>query len=362
MKILYVTTISGTMGFFKEEFRHLQENGNTIDLACSYDENYKLNFDTSKMRIYNIPFSRSPYSRDNILAYKKLKSIIEDSQYDIVHCHTPIAAAITRLCCKKYRKKGTKVIYTAHGFHFFKGAPFINWLIYFPIEWICSFWTDCLITINSEDYSIAKKFFHAKRIKYVPGVGIDISKFSTVTVDKKDKCSELGILNNKKILLSVGELNDNKNHETVIRAISGMDVFYLIAGIGDKLDHLKDVAKEVGMEDRVKFLGFRNDIPELLAISDVFVFPSFREGLSVSLMEAMSSGKPAIVSKIRGNSDLIDHHGGILIDPYSIKDVRKAIKKIFLRNFNAMGDYNKIKVKKFNLSNVLRKIDSIYCK
>ncbi len=358
MRILYVTTISGTMGFFKKEFLHLQKSGNTIDLACNCNDKYELDFDTSNMKIYNIPFSRSPYSKSNIKAYKQLKRVVESSHYDIVHCHTPIAAVVTRLACRNIQD--TRVIYTAHGFHFFKGAPFINWLIFFPLEWMCSFWTDCLITINTEDYALARKRMHAKKIEYVPGVGIDTGKFSETNVSKENKCAELQIPHNSIILLSIGELNDNKNHETVIKAISGMNIYYLIAGIGDKKQQLEDISKEVGMVDRVKLLGFRRDIPELLAISDIFVFPSFREGLSVSLMETMASGKPAAVSRIRGNIDLIDDQGGVLFDPHNIDDCRASIKKLLHADLRKLGEHNKEKIKAFDSQNIIDRIDSIY--
>ena len=361
MRILYVTTISATMGFFKKEFIHLQQNGHIIELACNCNNAFGFDIPNTDMIVYNLPFSRSPFSPDNLFAYRRLKKLVNENHYDIVHCHTPNAAAITRLACRNIRSNGTKVIYTAHGFHFYAGSPKKNWMIFYPIERLCARWTDVLLTINSEDFKLAKSKFKAKKIDYIPGVGIDLAKFSAVTVDIMKKRRELDIPSEAFVLLSVGELNENKNHETVIRAIAGIkDVYYLIAGMGNKEERLRRVIKEFGINDRVKILGFRNDIPELLAIANAFIFPAFREGLSVSLMEAMASGKPAIVSKIRGNIDLIDENGGLLFDPYSIDDCRKAIEALMNSNISKMGNYNQNKIKRFSDIEVLKKIDEIY--
>lgn len=228
------------------------------------------------------------------------------------------------------------------------------------VEWVCAHWCDTIITINSEDYELAKKKLKAKKVEYIPGVGIDLNKFGNTAINIKEKRKELGIPEDAVVLLSVGELNKNKNHETVLRAIEGMDVYYLIAGKGDKEEKLFEIAKEVGMQERVKLLGYRRDVDELLIASDIFVFPSFREGLSVSLMETMASGRPAVVSQIRGNNDLIDKNGGALFNPYSVSECKVAIQTVINSDREKMGRYNKEKVKKFSLDIVLRKIDEIY--
>ncbi|NLK64046.1 MAG: glycosyltransferase family 4 protein [Tissierellia bacterium] len=232
MKVLYVTTISKTMLFFIDQFKSLFEMGHTVELACNCDIPLCDDKAVMGMKVYNIPFSRSPLSKDNLIAYRELKELIEYEKPDIVHCHTPNAAVITRLVCKGMRKYGINVFYTAHGFHFYKGAPLINWILYYPVEWICAHWTDVLITINNEDFALAKKKMKSKKIVYIPGVGINLNKYNRVIVDRKKKRAEIGIPENARLLISVGELNQNKNHETVIRAIAGMDVYYIIAGQG----------------------------------------------------------------------------------------------------------------------------------
>lgn len=365
MKILYVSTLSLTINsFFKTHIRSFLAQGHSVEIACNCNDEPIHDFFVSLgCKIHNIPFSRSPFAKKNLAAYKQLKRLVHENQYDIVHCHTPNAAAITRFACKGIRKAGTKVFYTAHGFHFFEGAPLKNWILYFPIEWLCAHWTDVLITINREDYHLAQRKMKAKKVVYVPGVGIDVNEFNKIDVDKAAKRILLGVPENAVLLLSIGELNDNKNHETVLRAIAGMDVYYMIAGVGDKEQRLKDIAAEVGMADRLKLLGYRTDVEELYAASDVFVFPSFREGLSVSLMEAMASGLPCAVSKIRGNTDLIDENGGALFNPADVGDAKKQILKLLQMNKadrDARGFYNSNRIKAFDQERIVCAINDLY--
>ena len=362
MKILYITTIGGTMEFFESFVSQLLDEGHTVDIAT--------NEDTSRVptcykewgcTVYQIDTARSPLSKGNLQAIKQIKEIVTKEKYDIVHCHTPIAAMCTRIACRKARKNGTKVFYTAHGFHFYKGAPLKNWALYYPVEMLCAHWTDVLFTMNTEDYALAQKKMKAKRVEYVPGVGIDLSKFNCATIDKAEKRKELRIPEGATLLLSVGELNENKNHETVIRAIADMDVHYVIAGEGGLHEHLQSVIDELGMAERVKLLGYRTDVAELYVVADVFVFPSFREGLPASVMEAMASGLPVACSKIRGNVDLIDEKGGALFDPHSVQDCARAIEQFFLKGcLSEAGSYNQNKVRAFEKDCVISAMKELY--
>ena len=361
MKILYVTTIGGTMNFFKDYIKQLMDDGQTVDIAANTTTSVvPQHYYDLGCKVFEISCTRSPLNKGTLTAIKEIKKISEENEYDIVHCHTPIAAMCTRFACRKARKKGTKVYYTAHGFHFYKGAPLKNWLIYYPVEKICAYFTDLLITINKEDYALAQKKLKAKKVVYVPGVGIDLDKFKPSTVSKEEKRRELGIPKNAKVLLSVGELNNNKNHETVIRAIKDLDIYYIIAGKGGLETHLQMVINEFDIADRVKLLGFRSDVLELYSASDVYVFPSFREGLSASLMEAMACGKPCIVSQIRGNTDLIDENGGILFDPYDVEVCRCAIETMLKSDTNSMSSYNTEKIKFFALDSVIKQMNELY--
>lgn len=360
MKILYVTTVASTMDFFAEHFKMLQEENHTVEIACNCRRPVSAQISALGVKVHDIPFSRSPFSKENLTAAKTLKSLLLQGKYDVVHTHTPNASAIVRLVCRKLRKNGLRVFYTAHGFHFYKGAPLKNWLVYYPVEWLCAHWTDALITINKEDYALAQKHMHAKNVVYIPGVGINLEQFGVIATSRSEKRKELGIPEDAILLLSVGELNDNKNHESVIKAIGDKNVYYVIAGIGEKKDYLQNLASKVGLADRVQLLGFRKDVGDLLATADAFVFPSFREGLSVSLMEAMASGVPCVVSKIRGNVDLVDEHGGVLFAPDSVEDCRLAIEKMLTADRQIMGSYNRKKVVGFGEETVIEKLKGIY--
>ncbi len=362
MKILYVTTIGSTMDFFKAFIRQLLDDGHTVDIATNEKDRKASDcYRDWHCKIYHIDTSRSPFNTGNIKAVRQIRDIVRENGYDIVHCHTPIASICTRLACRKARKHGTKVIYTAHGFHFYKGAPLKNWLLFYPAEKLCAHFTDTLITINQEDYNLARKKMKAKSIEYVPGVGVDTSKFANVEIDRDKKRQELDIPVDKKLLISIGELNENKNHETVIRALQDIkDVCYIVVGKGDKQQMLEKLIDDLDMSDRVFLLGYRQDIGELLKMSDLFVFPSYREGLSVSVMESMSSGLPVVCSNIRGNCDLIDENGGVLFDPHSVDDCKNAIVKALNRNMIDMGKYNQTKVNAFCYEKVHNKMKKLY--
>lgn len=366
MKILYVTTISATMTFFIEHIKMLINEGNSVELACNCTEPVSEIYNDLGCIVHDIPFSRSPFSKNNIVGYKMLKKIVGEGNYDVVHTHTPNASLCTRLACIKVRKKGTKVFYTAHGFHFFKGAPLKNWALYYPVEKVCSRFTDTLITINHEDYSIAQKKMKAKKVFYVPGVGIDLQKIYNVECDKNEIRKSLLIPDDAILLFSVGELNENKNHQIVLQALAKIKddkVHYMIAGFGEWQEKLVQLAKDLNIKNQVHFLGYRTDVLNLYKSSDIFVFPSLREGLSVSLMESMACGLPVICSNIRGNIDLIDNcKGGFLFKPDDSIELQSEIIEMVndkqLR-FN-MGVYNKKKIKLFDKEAVKINLKQIY--
>lgn len=281
---------------------------------------------------YDVPFERSPLKKGNLTAYRRVKRIIREGGYNIIHCHTPVGAAVARLAARKARRNGSKVIYTAHGFHFYKGAPWLNWLVYFPVEWLLSPLTDVLITINREDYERAKRLLRAKKVVYIPGVGIDVSRFRGNGEQGAALRRELGIPEDAAVLLSVGDLNKNKNHRAVLEALARMEnrnLHYVVCGRGPLKEELEAFAREKGLADRVRFMGYRNDIPAFYAMADVFVFPSFREGLSVSVMEAMASGLPIVCSRIRGNTDMVeDGVNGYLMEPGDPDSIVGALRRL----------------------------------
>ena len=315
-KVLFVATVVKThiMQFHIPYLKLFQQAGWETAVASRNDyenpEDCVIPFcDT----YYNIPFERMPWKPKNLTAYRMLKEIIDREHYDIIHCHTPVGALIARLAALDARKRGTKVIYTAHGFHFFTGAPAQYWLLFYPPERLLAPVTDVLITINGEDYARAQKRLPAKRIEYVPGVGIETGKFRNLEVDCKAKRAALGFTDQDFLMLTVAEMTPNKNHITVLKAMAELKekpefarMHYLIVGRGELWQSLEKSAAELGISDHVHFLGYRTDAPEWYRCCDLFVFMTFREGLSVALMEAMSSAMPIICTKIRGNTDLIE--------------------------------------------------------
>lgn len=371
-KVLFVATVVKThmMQFHIPYLRMFQEMGWETAVAARND--YE---DPADCRIpycdtyYDIPFERTPWKSQNWKAYRMLKRIIGEGNFDLIHCHTPVGALIARLAALGVRKKGTKVIYTAHGFHFFQGAPLVNWLCFYPVEWVLSFVTDVLITINKEDYARAQKHLHAKRLEYVPGVGIDTGKFRGNRDSRQDKRRELGFADGDFLILTVAEMTRNKNHITILKALSLLreepefaHMHYLICGRGEVWEELADSARILCIDGHVHFLGYRTDAPELYRCSDLFAFMPFREGLSVALMEAMSCGMPVVCSQIRGNTDLIDDGISGVFAENTPQAVAKAILELYRdpERRAALGRGAAEKVLEFDDRNVHKRMKEIY--
>ena len=300
-KVLFVATVlrMHVLVFHLPYMRWFQEQGYEVHLAAGNDTGGEVASVPYCDRYFDLPFARSPLSRINLKVYHDLKAIIDREDYTLIHCNTPVGGMLGRLCARAARKRGTKVVYTAHGFHFFTGAPLKNWLMFYPAERILSRYTDLLITINGEDYARAKHFY-AKETALVSGVGVDLTRFEE-PVNRISVRASLGLSPEDQVLICVGEHSVRKNHETVLRAALLLpDVHVLFCGVGEKQPELESFVREHSMEERVHFLGFRTDVAQLLMASDVFVFPSLQEGLPVSQMEAMAAGLPCAVSEVRG--------------------------------------------------------------
>jgi len=386
-KALMIATVPSMIGQFNmANIQILLDLRYTVHVACNFDdrsvwteervEEFRKQLDDLGVKYFQIDFARSPKHIGMVSkSYNEIKELLFHEKYTLVHVHTPVAAAEVRLAAKDYNdaierrvKEGKsaperlRVIYTAHGFHFYDGAPLKNWILFYPVEKALSKYTDVLITINKEDYKRASSEFNAKKTVYIPGVGVDVKKFAGVSesIDRDAKRQELGVNSNDIFLLSVGELNENKNHSVVIKALGELKksgkfgnnhIVYMIAGTGDKKQELEDLAAEEGVD--LRLLGFRKDVSELLTAADLNILPSIREGLNVSLMEAMASGTPCLAGNIRGNVDLIDTgKGGELFDPQDVTSVAEAISAELTHrdNWSQQGAYNQNKIKHFNLS------------
>lgn len=352
----------------------LIEMGYKIDVACNFIEGntcseakiaeLKKKLKEMDVDCYQIDFARGvKHIWQNFKAYRQVLKLMQTNRYAFVHCHSPIGGVCGRLAGHKTH---TKVIYTAHGFHFYKGAPLLNWF-YYPIEKYFSSYTDVLITINKEDYARATAKFHATTVYYIPGVGVDTEKFHNCKMDKSVKRTELGIPQNAFLLLSVGELDNRKNHQVVIKALGRIqdpNIFYIIAGKGPLEREYKEIAKQNGIAHNVILLGPRTDINELCKAADVFVHPSVREGLGIAPLEGMASGLPLISSYVNGIKDYTRDGvtGCCLVKPFDVEAMVAAILK--MRDdvaFRVQCATNNIdRVKQFDLHKSLSAMRQIY--
>lgn len=286
-------------------------------------------------KVFDVPFSRSPKSTDNLRAEKMLKRIISEEKYDIIHCNTPMGGIVTRLAAKHARKNGTRVIYTAHGFHFYEGAPKKNWMVYYPIEKYFSKKNDMLITITHEDYYLAKKKFHCQ-VEHIHGVGVDEKRY--FPVDETEKCRlrrEMGFGEDQKLLLCVGELLPNKNQKMAIHAMKKIvkqypDAVLFIAGNGSENENLKNEIITCGLEQNVTMLGYCTHLQDYQHIVDVLVSCSYREGLPLNIVESMLSSNPVVASINRGHSELIKNgENGYLVSVDDVDEMADRVLEIF---------------------------------
>lgn len=344
-RVLMVATVPSMIGQFNmNNIKILLDMGCQIDVAADFTDtsvwpiervqHFKNQMNFLNIRCIQLDFSRNPLKlKQHVRSYKEAVKLISEREYSFIHTHTPIASAIIRLAAKRTK---TKVIYTAHGFHFYKGAPLKNWIIFYPIEKFLSKYTDVLITINNEDYKRASEKFNARKTVKIPGVGVDTDKFATCKVDKRVKCTELGVKKDDFLLLSVGELSEIKNQKVVIDALKKMKlegtlgkIVYLAVGKGNMQDAFIQLIKSYDLEDHVKLLGFRTDIDELCEIADCFVHLSIRKGLEIAPLEAMAAGLPFISANERGIRDYTENGpSGCCVNLTSVDEMVKAIVKM----------------------------------
>ena len=335
-KVLLTATVqSHICQFHRPLVKLLHENGYEVHIAARNNlaEKNGLKLDFAD-KVFDINFARSPFSKNNITAYKQMKKLLSENHYDVIHCNTPMGGMITRLAADRYRKEGTKVFYTAHGFHFYEGAPKKNWVIYYPIEKQMAKKTDKLITITKEDYALASKKFRTNSY-HVHGVGVNSKKYELFTEEEKVKTrKELGYGEGEPLLLCVGELPVNKNQKTIIKAMSSIvkrypDCKLLLAGNGSEEQNLKALASELGLQNNVVFLGYSLILQKYENICDVAVSCSYREGLPLNIMEAMLCKKPVVASVNRGHKELVAQgRTGYLVNPDDAEAFAENIIKL----------------------------------
>ena len=370
-KVLFVATVASHIKSFHLPYlRLLKENGYKTYVAANWNiqnEN-KLEYVDEFIQL---PIRRCPYSFHNLKAIKQLKKIIDQEQFDIIHCHTPMGSVVARLATKKTKKNGTRVIYTSHGFHFFKGAPLKNWLLYYPVEWYLAKYTDTIITINKEDYNRAKNKFskRCKDIQYVSGIGIDPKKFDIKISDKEknELRKSLGLKQDDFILSCIARLDKNKNQGLLIECMEQLvkehdNIHLLLAGSDELNGYYQNIVKEKELSNNIHFLGNRNDIPKILKITDVVISTSKREGFGLNLVEALISEVPIIGTNNRGHREIIENGINGFIIENNIDELKEKINILYSDN----KEYNKIKSncynssKKFYIDNSLEITKNIY--
>ena len=316
-KILYISNILAHINSFHIPYiEMLRKNGYDVDvIANSCGELPK----ERCYRYYDVPIERSPFSPKNLSAYGKIKNIIDGNEYDLIHVHTPMGSVLGRLAAKRARKRGTKVIYTSHGFHFYKGAPIFNNIVYYCTERYLSKYTDAIIVINKEDFNAAKKFVPDDcKLFFMNGVGVDLSKCHCRDKERQAALKKQYGYEQNVIVLYAAEFIKRKNHKFLITAFSEVfrqhpDVRLLLAGKGPLQKEMQRLTDSLGLNECISFLGYRRDVPELLKMADFTVSTSRQEGFPINVAESIASYVPAVVSDIRGNTDIIENgYNGLL--------------------------------------------------
>ncbi|GBD80638.1 hypothetical protein TEHD10_1701 [Tetragenococcus halophilus subsp. halophilus] len=366
-KVLIIATVDQHIRHFHLPLiNKLNNAGYEVDVASNGNENFE-----NVNQKYKIPFARNPLKLQNIDAYRKLKDIIKNNNYDFIHVNTPTGSAIGRLAAKSQRKKGTRVIYTAHGFHFYKGASLKNWCIFFPIEFWLSKLTDELILINEEDFKRANKFFKTPNKYLINGVGVDSTIYQKI--DEKEKTlqrKKLGFEKKDTILTYVAEISKRKNQNLLIdimkQVVSTNDrVKFLLLGDGEYFEFIRKKVNDYNLQDNIFLLGYKTNVVDYLQISDIYISTSLQEGLPVNVIEAQFCELPCIVSNCRGNIDLVfNEKNGYVVD-MNEKSIEVFTNKILNLTKNPtlrkdMGLQNTNYVKKYDVKTITNEIANLY--
>lgn len=333
-RILITSTDLMMVQFLLPHVINLSQNGYEVEIACSVVGG-RIDEIRDKLKgyvknIHIVRLVRSPVNPVNFKGYGDMKKVVANGSYDIIWTNEPVMGVTVRLAAKKARKNGTMVMYMVHGFHFYDGAPKLNWMVYYPIEKLMANKADLITTINREDYKRAQTF-NVPRVEYIHGIGINTDRL-TRSADAVDLRKELGLADDDFIVISVGELNKNKNQKVIIEALSKLNdpqIHYVLCGKGDQLETLQELVKQKNLEDKVHFLGYRKDVVDITSQADVFAMPSKREGLPVASLEAMYCGLPLVNSNIRGLEDVTENgKSGFTCDPDDVDAFAEGIKKI----------------------------------
>lgn len=367
-KVLFVATIHRHfVAFHLPYIKTLKAKGYEIHVVAANDGVVVPFVDKQ----FYMTIERSPYHFANLSAINYLARLMELEKYSLVTCHTPMGGFVGRMAARISRLKyNTKVLYTAHGFHFYKGAPLVNWFAYFPVEMFLAKFSDAIVTINKEDFELAKKIWRCgPQIFFLNGIGLDLTRLQMKEPEmNKNLRFELGLKDEDFVCIYIAGFTKDKNHLFLFRSFYDLEVAIpnvkiIFAGDGSYFDKMKNLAKSMGVEDRFIFLGHRDDVPSLIGLSNIGISPSLREGLPMNLLETLAMGKPFLASDVRGHRDIIQHGvNGFLFNPNNTTDFTKYAKELFnnLSLQKKMGLAASKSIEKFSIAETLPVLSNIY--
>ena len=364
-KVLFVAnTLSHIYAFHMPYIKYFKELGYEVHVMANSNGQQAEGFD----KYFDVKIKRSPFSLKNIMAYRTAKKIIDSEKYNLVHCHTPMGGVIGRLASRKIRRQGARVLYTAHGFHFYKGAPKINWILYYTMEKLLVPHTDCVITINKEDFNNAKEKFKSQqtKIEKISGIGVDINRFSPA--EDKEVLKKANGYEGKFLLTYAAEFIPRKNHRFFVKAAKVLvnkcpDVKFLFAGKGVLLEKTKKYAKKLGVAEYIDFLGFCTNMPDILRMSDVMISASIEEGFGINIIEGMASGLPVVASTVRGHKEMVkNEQNGYLIDIKNTNEFCEKIECLYYdkERYQKMSQNARIDAGNFRIESSLKQMGQIY--
>lgn len=376
-KILVLSNVASMIVQFNmRNLAILQELGYDVEVACNFKEGNtctddvldELKADLKRMNIvyHQVDFARGTANfRGQLSSFRRIEKLMAEEHYDVVFVMSAIAGIVARVHAKRF---GCKVIYIAHGFQFYEGAPKSIWLLFFTLEKILSYVTDTIILTNEDDFDFAKRHFRAKETLFVPGVGVDIEAYEMdADFDRAKEKANWGFDEDDYIIFSAGELSERKNHRIVMDLVRRMDnkkIKYLICGIGTLEEEYRALIREWDMEDQIFLLGYQTDLKRIYGISDVFILPSLNEGLPVCLMMSLAAKTVSVCSDIRGNHELV-RDSRYLFDPKDQADIERSLGYVMgHKEENAkIVDDNYTNLRKYDTEHVdklMRKIFASY--
>lgn len=365
-KVILVANVAKehVLKFHIPTIKHLVDEGWHVDVACGGDE--RIPYCHTQ---FKLPISRSPFKSHFIKAINQLRKIIAKEKYDVVYCHTSIGGLIANIAGQSFRKQGLRIVKFAHGTYFYKGAPWYNFALYYPLYKYLSHKTDSIITITQEDYEFTKRHFSSSKVYFLNGIGVNTSKYKVTDKEsiREQYRSELSIPQDAIVLIYVAELIKNKNQSLLLKVLqrvlaSHSNTYLVLAGPDHADGKYQMMAEQLGVSDHVRFLGWRDDIPNLYAASDICTPSSIREGLGLNLIEAMAAGLPIVATGNSGHSDILnrDPECGYLSsfdDKVFAENVIRLIRDVAIRK--EMGTKGVEACLKYDNSNVISKITEI---